>query len=86
MLPLSPLLLQVVISLVIQANLMPTFASKKVRQNPCESLREVVYVDVLSIVRDKMSRGDEGLPAFLMALRAVRYLPVPLSQSHRPRA
>jgi len=65
---------------------MPTSRFKKVRQNPCDSLREVVYVDVLSIVRDKMSRGDEGLPAFLMALRAVRYLPVPLSQSHRPRA
>jgi hypothetical protein len=38
---------------------MPTSRFKKVRQNPCDSLREVVYVDVLSIVRDKMSRWIE---------------------------
>jgi hypothetical protein len=48
---------------------MPTPRFKKVRQNPCDSLREVVYVDVLSIGRDKMSRWDESLPAFLMARR-----------------
>ena len=44
---------------------MPTSRFKKVWQNPCDSLREVVYVDVLSIVRDKMSRlGREpaGIP------------------------
>ena len=44
---------------------MPTSRFKKDSQNPCDSLREVVYVDVLSIVRDKMSRwGREpaGIP------------------------
>ncbi|HEX5940890.1 MAG TPA: hypothetical protein VFY66_01375, partial [Anaerolineales bacterium] len=43
-----------------QANLMPTSRFKKDRQNPGDSLREVVYVDVLSIVRDKMSRGTRA--------------------------
>ena len=55
-----------VISLVInQANPMPTSRFKKVSQNPCDSLRDVVYVDVLSIVRDKMSRWTH-LPTFIM--------------------
>jgi hypothetical protein len=70
MLPLSldPLLMEVVISLVIRQTLCP-LSLQKVSQNPCDSLREVVYVDVLSTGQDKMSRWDESLPAFLMARR-----------------
>jgi hypothetical protein len=59
--------MEVVISLVIRQTLCP-LSLQKVSQNPCDSLREVVYVDVLSAVRDKMSRWDES-PAFLMARR-----------------
>jgi hypothetical protein len=36
---------------------MPILAFKEVQQNDANPLREVVYVDVLSIVWDKMSLG-----------------------------
>src|ERR687898_2931503 len=57
-LPLSIRFCWKVISLVIRQTLCPLLLSKSQAETPCDSLREVVYVDVLSTVRDKMSRWD----------------------------
>ena len=70
-----------VISLVInQANPMPTSRFKKVSQNPCDSLRDVVYVDVLSIVRDKMCAGrtcrhSSWIPESMISARTAESVP-----------